>query len=318
MQSYMCSAAHYMRSGLAKSTLKMYDSAWSYYTSFCATFSAEVLPVNISIICAFLVHCFESRKMQPSSIKGLVAGIQFHLRCLDPSTISLLGNPSVRLLLNGLKKEKPQGNDIRLPFTPTLLKKLITYLRGGCFGQYTDLLLETVFLTAFYGFLRGGEFTTRTGSFDPSHDLTIADVSINPHHFSLLLKHSKTDRDRKGSSVIISESNSAFCPLSSMTQYMKSRPRASNQEPLFATEEGNPMSRAWFASRLRLLCQTCGLPPERYTPHSFRIGAATTAATVAPVATLKAMGRWSSSAYQRYLRPEAQAILDAQKAMSAL
>ena len=118
--------------------------------------------------------------MQPSSIKGLVAGIQFHLRCLDPSTISLLGNPSVRLLLNGLQKEKM----IRLPFTLTLLKKLITYLRGGCFGQYTDLLLETVFLTAFYGFLRGGEFTTRTGSFDPLHDLTIADVSINPHHFS--------------------------------------------------------------------------------------------------------------------------------------
>ena len=100
-----------------------------------------------------------------------------------------------------------------------------------------------------------------------------------------------------------------------MTQYMKSRPRASNQEPLFATEEGNSMSRAWFASRLRLLCQTCGLPPERYTPHSFRIGAATTAASVAPVSTLKAMGRWSSSAYERYFRPEAQAILDAQKAM---
>ena len=49
-----------------------------------------------------------------------------------------------------------------------------------------------------------------------------------------------------------------------------------------------------------------------------RIGAATTAASVAPVSTLKAMGRWSSSAYERYLRPEAQAILDAQKAMSAL
>ena len=63
---------------------------------------------------------------------------------------------------------------IRLPFTLTLLGKkkkiikkiiiimiiiiikIITYLRGGFFGQYTDLLLETVFLTAFYGFLRGG------------------------------------------------------------------------------------------------------------------------------------------------------------------
>ena len=121
--------------------------------------------------------------MQPSSIKGLVAGIQFHLRCLDPSTISLLRNPSVRLLLNGLKKEKPQGNDSSSLHSYTL-EKTNHILKGGCFGQYTDLLLETVFLTAFYGFLRGGEFTTRTGSFDPSHNLTIADVSINPHHFS--------------------------------------------------------------------------------------------------------------------------------------
>ncbi|KAL7383912.1 hypothetical protein ABVT39_020484 [Epinephelus coioides] len=130
--------------------------------------AVAILPVNIPFVCAFLVHCFESRKMQPSSIKGLLAGVQFHLRCLDPSTNSLLGNPSIQLLLNGFKREKPQGNDIRLPFTPPLLHKLITHLRVGCFDSYTDLLLETVFLTAFYGFLRCGEFTTRTRSFDPS------------------------------------------------------------------------------------------------------------------------------------------------------
>ena len=77
------------------------------------------------------------------------------------------------------------------------------------------------------------------------------------------------------------------------------------------------MSKAWFASRLRLLCQSCGLPADRYATHSLRIGAATTAASSTSVATLKAMGRWSSSAYERYLRPEAKDILDAQKAMSA-
>ena len=71
-----------------------------------------------------------------------------------------------------------------------------------------------------------------------------------------------------------------------------------------------------FACHLRLLCQSCGLPPDRYTPHSLHIGAATTAAASAPVSTLKAMGRWSSAAYERYLRPDVRAILDAQKAMS--
>lgn len=238
-----------------------------------------MLPVNISIIYAFIVHCYESHKIQSSSIKGLVAGTQFHLCCLDPSTNSVLENPSIHLLLNGPKREIPQGNDNRLPLTVPLLKNIITYLRDGCFGPYTDLLLETVFLTAFYGFLRGGKFTTRTESFDPSHVLTT-------------LKHSKTDRDRKGTSVVISKTNSAFCPLTSMTRYLKSLPQASQQEPLFAKEEGKPMSLAWFASRLRLLCQYCGLPPDRFTAHSLRIGAATPEASIAPISMLKAMGRW--------------------------
>ncbi len=291
-----------MSSGLAKSTLKLYDSAWSYFTAFCSSFSVAILPISIPIVCAFLVHCFESRKMQPSSIKGLLAGVQFHLRCLDPSTNSLLENPSIKLLLNGFKREKPQGNDIRLPFTPPLLHKLISHLRNGCFGSYTDSLLETVFLTAFYGFLRCGEFTTRSRSFDPSQDLTIGDVSVHSHYFCVLLK--------------LSQTNSDFCPLSSMVRYLRSRAQASTQEPLFVTERGEPLSRAWFTSHLHLLCQLCGLPPERYMLHTFRIGAATTAAMVAPVSTLKAMGRWSSSAFERYLRPGNRAILDAQKAMS--
>lgn len=305
-----------MRSGLATSTLKMYDTAWSHFSSFCATFSVNVLPVNVSYVSAFIVHCFESRKIQPSSIKSMVAGIQFHLRCLDPSTSSLLENSSIRLLLNGLKKEKPRGNDHRLPLTLTLLRKLISHLRAGCFGVHTDMMLESVLLTAFYGFLRGGEFSTRTDSFNPSHDLTISDVSVFSHHFTIFLKHSKSDRNREGASVYISETNSAFCPLSSMSAYLRSRPQARPEDPLFATEEGKPMSRAWFASRFRLLCLYCGLPPGRYSAHSLRIGAATTAASSTPVSTLKAMGRWSSAAYERYLRPDTRAILDAQKAMS--
>ncbi len=203
-----------MRNGLAKTTLKMYDSAWSHFSSFCATLSVAVLPVNVSCVSAFIVHCYESRKMQPSSIKSMVAGIQFHLRCLDPSTTSLLGNPSIRLLINGLKKEKPQGNDQRLPLTLSLLLKLISRLREGCFGSYTDLMLESALLTAFYGFLRGGEFTTRTDIFNSSQDLTISDVTIYSHYFTVYLKHSKTDKNKEGTVIFISESNSVlFCPV---------------------------------------------------------------------------------------------------------
>ena len=55
-------------------------------------------------------------------------------------------------------------------------------------------------------------------------------------------------------------------------------------------------------SRMRTL-------PERYTPHSFRIGAATEAAVKVLTATLKAMGRWSSDAYERFIRLNTKDIL---------
>lgn len=126
----MLSAAGFMRSGLAKSTWKMYDFPWSYFTSFCAAYSVAVLPRNISVMCVFIVHCYESCKIQPSSIKGLRSQV-YNFICA--STNSLLKNLSIHLLLNGFKREKPQGNDIHLPLTVPLLQEWITYLRDGCF-----------------------------------------------------------------------------------------------------------------------------------------------------------------------------------------
>ncbi len=37
--------------------------------------------------------------------------------------------------------------------------------------------------------LRGSELTTRTESFDSLYNLTRADVTLNPHYFSIFLKH---------------------------------------------------------------------------------------------------------------------------------
>lgn len=61
-----------------------------------------------------------------------------------------------------------------------------------------------------YGFLRGG---------DTSQDFTIATITM--HNFSIFVKHFKFNRDRKGSPILISEINSAFCPLPSMTYYLR-------------------------------------------------------------------------------------------------
>lgn len=170
------------------------------------------------------------------------------------------------------------------------------------------MLLETAFLTAFYGFLRCREFTCNTLSFNPASDLTISDITMDYTFFTLNLKHSKSDQCHKGTPIIISSINSVFCSFSSMFQYLKSLCHATPDNPLFLTADGCPMTRCWFTKKLQLLCQL-------FTPQSFRIGAATTAAPKVPSATLKEMGRWSSSACERYIRPNAKDIVKRLKAL---
>ena len=134
--------------------------------------------------------------------------------------------------------------------------------------------------------------------------------------FTVTLKHSKTDHQGKGTPIYIKQTNSPFCPFASMTNYLLWRGNLGSAAPLFTTNEGSAMSRAWFRGKLCLLCQRRGLNPDLYTPHSLRIGAATSAAPLVPAPTLKAMGRWKSAAAERYVRLNTNDIMAAQMAMS--
>ena len=101
-----------------------------------------------------------------------------------------------------------------------------------------------------------------------------------------------------------------------MLRYLAIRPMSAPNDPLFRTSDGKPMTRAWFAAKLKELCQSEGLAPALHTPHSLRIGAATSAALLVPSATIQSLGRWSSAAYVRYIRFSRPEILQAQRLMS--
>ena len=55
--------------------------------------------------------------------------------------------------------------------------------------------------------------------------------------------------------------------------------------------------------RLSLAIKYCGLDPSRYKGHSFRIGAASLAADAGMSdAQIRALGRWQSNAFHKYIR----------------
>ena len=73
--------------------------------------------------------------------------------------------------------------------------------------------------------------------------------------------------------------------------------------PLFRCQNGHPLTRDAFVRGIRAALQEAGFDPAKYAGHSFRIGAATTAAARGVEDSLiKTLGRWESSAYLLYVR----------------
>ena len=78
--------------------------------------------------------------------------------------------------------------------------------------------------------------------------------------------------------------------------------------PLFCFADGRPSTRQLLSSTVLSLLCSAGYSGY-YSGHSFRIGAANTAASRGlPDHLIKTLGRWSSDAYQRYIRKSAGSL----------
>ncbi len=269
-------------------------------------------PVLIKTICAFIAYCTDACHLKPQYIRSLLAGIQFSIRCSDPSFPSLFSNPSIKLLLKGISKCYPPVQDNRRPITLYILHNMIAVLRKGLFTPYIDTLLISTFLLAFYGFLRISEFAASSNLFNSARDISFSDLTFHPSHYSLFLKHSKT----KGAcTIVIERTDSFFCLYKAMIRYIRLR-SSFNSSPFFLTPGNDPMSKIWFLQQFKRVLLQCNLSPQHYSGHSFRIGAATSAAMQGvSSASLQQLGCWSSTAYSSYIRPDASSILAAQRSL---
>ncbi|KAK3101970.1 hypothetical protein FSP39_007722 [Pinctada imbricata] len=174
---------------------------------------------------------------------------------------------------------------------------------------------------AFFGFLRCGEFCVANLR-EANKYLAIDDIFIAPDSsfFTVILKSSKTDPFSQGVEIKIFE-NSDLHPVHTMTHYLRLRKGLNfvKCKALFVNENGYPMSRILFLQHLRTILTRLGHNQSQYAGHSFRIGAATTAAKVGISDHLiQTLGRWSSDCYTRYIRTDIVTLSSAQRSMSML
>ena len=159
---------------------------------------------------------------------------------------------------------------------------------------------------AFFGFLRIGQLTCDS-HFNSEGHLTLSDLvfmpNSSPKYMLVRLKVSKTDPFRKGQTIVIGRANSNLCPISAMVTYLESRSPFPNSGPLFTFQSGSFLTRGRFTSETRLLLSKGGLDSNEFAGNSFRIGAATTAASAnLPRWLIKVWRRWSSDCFERYIK----------------
>ena len=127
---------------------------------------------------------------------------------------------------------------------------------------------------AFFGFFRLGELLLDTGStFDPKTDLAWVDLAVDCHTDTQTVKIYLI---RKGSGCL--PWSDRLGPLPSDTLTSLHRDAGSGPGPLFVDSSQPRFTKPWFIGQFRDVLATTGLPQQEYAGHSFRIGAATTAA----------------------------------------
>ena len=141
---------------------------------------------------------------------------------------------------------------------------------------------------------RGGS-PPMESNYDPDMTLCYNDIRIDscrkPSFMQVVIKSYKTDLFRQGVSVYIRTTNSQLCPVVAIIGFMEERGRAGG--PLFTWSNGHYLTRDWFMLEVRKAFSAVETKAEDYAGHSFRIGAATTAAEKGIHDSLiKTLGRW--------------------------
>ena len=295
---------YFLSSSIAPTTKRQYSSCLNRYLQFGQRYNLKVFPLYQQNVILFVSYISNS---SISNIKIHIAAIKFyaHIHGYDTERHNLNSFHRLYLLLRGIKRT--QGNNRkktkRSPITPELLKIIRFNLFNSSMIYEDKLMIWAAMLTAFFGFMRVSEYTSSgTLTYLPESTLCYQDMYIRNDtyntHIDLLIKSSKSDPFRLGAVIRLSENNTELCPVNALKEYITHHP--SKQGPLFAFQSKKFLTR-------RFLCKTLQqhLPEneKNFSSHSFRIGAATTAAAAGfPRWLIQSLGRWTSDCYRQYLR----------------
>jgi hypothetical protein len=175
--------------------------------------------------------------------------------------------------------------------------------------------------TAYFFMTRPGEIVN-SGGVDTERVLRGCDIVLlgadgktsktNPERVDLTFRKTKTDQEAFGATRTHYRSGKPICPVMAIEHLLGWFPQRAEggreaMLPLFRWANSHVLTRAHLQEPLQQAARAVGLPPDRLTAHSYRIGGASALYNATgEIETVKRYGRWTSGAFHRYLWDSAE------------
>ena len=294
-----------LKNDLTPASRQLYKRAFNLYAQFYhkyfqANFQIPISSEDLALFISYL----HANKYAAATVSSYISALGYvhRLKAMPDPTASFI----IKRLLRCAHRTASK-TDSRLPITECILHKLVESLPFVTGTHYDMVLFRSMFLLAFFAFLRIGEITV--GKTSPKNTIQYNTVKLFarktvPSRLELVMYDFKWQKSHRPTilSIPCNASNPSICPVKSLAEYRSLR--GNSEGPLFCYPPNKGISRAYFNQILHKAVLFAGYDPNKYKSHSFRIGAATKAASLGfSELDIQHMGRWgSNSAYKKYVR----------------
>ena len=286
-----------------------------HYRDFWRLHRLSSLPASEIQLAGFITYLADVVKAAPASIKVYSAAVRsLHVEhgYNDPFN----GTTLPHRVFTGVKRSiGTHARLVRLPITLPTLRGIVSNVRADhTLLPIDQLMVAAASSLAFFGFLRCGEALAVKRN-------EISVESGTSRNLKLTIQKSKTDPFRQGCVLFVGSTNAAeaaVCPVRLTETYLNATATRPHASLLFAWQRGAALEKKDFVAAVQRAIQRHGVPNAKaYMGHSFRSGAATSAAAAGvPEWLIKAMGRWTSSAYETYIKTPKSAVTTVSQAVA--
>ena len=291
-----------LHSSLAKSTVLGYKRAWTLFVNcmMCmniAFLGLDSLPLSINQILIFVGY-LNLLSYAPASIATYVSAIGYihKIKGVTDPTQSY----KVQKMIAAVVKVDNR-KDSRLPITINILFRLVSSLQHTTKHPYYRSMFRAMYTVSFFGLMRMGEITRDKFGKVP---VFFNQLKFYKDYIVITITDFKHNDSGKPFDIVLTRNtNKIICPVNALYTYIKYR--GVKHGPLFCFPDMTSVPREFYSNQLKSNLEFCGLDPNLYQTHSFRIGCCSYLALLGwSDSQIRNIGRWKTNDFIRYIRCE--------------